>query len=411
MSVTPLARAVPVVPAIHQALRRGVDEEVFPGGATAVFLQGKLVHLSATGDAQTLPERVPLKPDAHFDLASLTKVLGTTAAAVLLVGRRQLELDDPVVRFWPEFGRGGKKSVTLRHLLAHCSGLPAFKPYFLEVLKDAGAAQLFREESGFRARMSACRRGRTVVLDAVRSEKLEREPGTQVVYSDLGFIALGRVLETISGERLDQLLAHEVHPPLGLKSLAFRPLDERAHEVPQLVATGVRRPREPAPGQEDLFPTPDPGLSPRVHLGEVDDDNAFAMGGVAGHAGLFGPARAVAAFGNAVLEDLDGAARLASKETWVAFCRRDTTPGTSRALGFDTPAGESPASGALMAASQTIGHTGFTGTSLWIDLSRKLCVALLTNRTHPTRANLRIRAFRPAFHDAVVEALDLVQIR
>jgi len=411
MSVTPLARAVPVVPAVHQALRRGIDEEVFPGGATAVFLEGKLVHLSATGDAQLVPERDPLKADAHFDLASLTKVLATTAAAVMLVGRDQLGLDEPVVRYWPEFGRGGKKAVTIRHLLAHSSGLPAFKPYFLEVLKDAGAAQLFREESGFRTRMTACRRGRAMVLDSVRAEALERTPGTQAVYSDLGFIALGKVLETIGGQRIDQLVSHDVHPPLGLKSLAFRPLDEHAREVAQLVATGVCRPREPAPGQEAILPAPDPAQAPHVHPGEVDDDNAFAMGGVSGHAGLFGPARDVAAFGNAILEELDGAARLASKEVWVSFCRRDTTPGTTRALGFDTAAGEGAAAGALMAASQTIGHNGFTGTSLWIDLSRKLSIALLTNRTHPTRANLRIRAFRPAFHDAVVEALDLVQVR
>jgi serine-type D-Ala-D-Ala carboxypeptidase len=411
VKVTPLARAVPVVPAIHQALRRGIEEEVFPGGAAAVFLDGALVHLSATGEAQIVPDRVPLRPDAHFDLASLTKVLATTVAAVTLVARRQLGLDEPVVRYWPEFGRGGKKAVTVRHLLAHSSGLPAFKPFFLGVLADPGTSALVREEPGHRARMTACRRGRAMVLEALSAMKLERDPGTQAVYSDLGFMVLGKVLETVGGERLDQLVAKEIFPELGLGALRFRPLDERPREVPQLVATGVRRPREPAPGQEGMLPAPDLDLPPSVRLGEVDDDNAFAMGGVSGHAGLFGPAREVAALGNAVLEELDGASRLAGKETWTTFCVRDATAGSSRALGFDTPAGESPAAGALMASSQTIGHTGFTGTSLWIDLSRKLSVALLTNRTHPSRANVRITAFRPGFHDAVVEALDLQEIR
>ena len=406
--VTPLHRVVPVVPAVHQALRRGVDEGVFPGGAAAVFLDGKLVHLSCTGDAQLLPERAAMKSEAVFDLASLTKVLATTAATAMLVGRRQLGRDDPGVRYWPEFGRAAKKALTVRHLLAHCSGLPAWRPYFLTVMADTGAAPLFREsDAGFRARMAAARRGRALVLDLLCAEKLEADAGTKAVYSDLGFIALGRVLEIVGGHPLDRLVAKELYPELGLPSLGFRPLDERAKKAPVLVATGIRRPREPAPGQEQLVPAPDPSAPPCSRPGEVDDDNAFAMGGVAGHAGLFGDARDVAAFGNAVLEELRGASRLAPAEVWLAFATPDKTKGSSRALGFDTPSGESPAAGRHLARSRTLGHTGFTGTSLWFDLERSLSVALLTNRVHPSRANLAIAAFRPAFHDAVVEALDL----
>ncbi|HEY3452272.1 MAG TPA: serine hydrolase domain-containing protein [Myxococcales bacterium] len=405
--VTPLHRSIPVVPAIHQALRAGVDDEVFPGGATAVFHLGKLVHLSATGESQSVPERQRMMSDAVFDLASLTKVLATTPALAVLVGRKQVGLDDPVVRFWPEFGRGGKKAVTLRQLLAHCSGLPAWKPFFLEVMADAGGKPLFRDPPpDFKARLAASRRGRIMLAEAVCATKLERPPGTAAVYSDLGFIALGKVIELVAGTSLDRFVAKEVSSELGLPSLCFRPLDEKARKAPQLVATGVRRPREPAPGQEGLLPAPDPDVPPKVRLGEVDDDNAFAMGGVSGHAGLFGNARDVAAYGNTVLEELRGASRLAPAKIWEAFCERDPTPGSSRALGFDTPSGATPAAGAKLAASRTIGHTGFTGTSLWIDLDRGLCVALLTNRLHPSRANVRITAFRPTFHDAVVEAIE-----
>ncbi|MBI5547990.1 MAG: beta-lactamase family protein [Deltaproteobacteria bacterium] len=406
--VTPLKREHPVVPEIHQALRRGVDEEVFPGGVAAVFLEGKSVHLSATGDAQVIPERVAMNADALFDLASLTKVVATTAATATLVGRRQLKLDDPVVRYWPEFGRGGKQQVTVRHLLAHSSGLCAWKPFFVEAMADPGCGPLFRDPPPeFRSRIAACRRGRAMLWGAVCAEKLVHPPGEQAVYSDLGFIALGHLLELVAGIPLDRLVSQEIHSELRLASLGYRPLDGPARKAPLLVATGVRRPREPAPGQEKVLPAPDPSRPPSVHLGEVDDDNAFAMGGVSGHAGLFGNAHDVAAFGNVFLEELGGASRLAPPEVWATFAATDSTPRSTRALGFDTPSGPHPAAGHHLSASRTLGHTGFTGTSLWIDLRRKLSIALLTNRVHSSRANVRISAFRPAFHDAVVEALDL----
>ncbi|MGC4122448.1 MAG: serine hydrolase domain-containing protein [Myxococcales bacterium] len=405
--VTPLRRSIPVVPAIHQALRRGVEDEVFPGGAAAVFHRGKLVHLSATGESHSVPEHAKLLPDAVFDLASLTKVVATTPAVALLVGRKQLDLDDPVVRYWPEFGRGGKKAVTVRQLLAHCSGLPAWKPFFLDVMADPGGAPLFRDPPpDFRARLAACRRGRAMLYEAICATKLERPPGSAAVYSDLGFIALGKVVELVGSAPLDRFVAKEVFTELGLASLGYRPLDEKTRKAPQLVATGVYRPREPAPGQEAIVPSPAADAPPQLRLGEVDDDNAFAMGGVSGHAGLFGSAQDVAAYGNAILDELRGASRLAPAATWQAFCEREGTPNSSRALGFDTPSGDQPAAGTKMAASRTVGHTGFTGTSLWIDCGRELCVALLTNRVHPRRANTRITLFRPAFHDAVVQALE-----
>lgn len=392
-----------IVAALDAALLQGIREEVFPGAAAAVFHRDRIHYLGAAGDAQRVPSQVAMRVDACFDLASLTKVLATTAAAAVLVGRRELELDAPATHYWPELGRRGKDAVLIRHLMAHTSGLPAWKPLFLDVLSDGQGAPLF-SETDCAARGPACHRGRALVLEAICDATLESPPGTRAVYSDLGFIALGRVLEIVAGERLDRFVAREVFATLGLSSLGYRPLDAPAAPAPLLVATGVFRPREPAPGQESIVPSPGSKV-PATRPGEVDDDNAYAMGGVSGHAGLFGDARDVAAFGEAVLQELDGATRIAPPGTWHSFVRRDGTAGSSRALGFDTPSGERPAAGRLLAASRTIGHTGFTGTSLWIDLERRLCVALLTNRVHPSRANVRISDFRPMFHDLVARLM------
>ena len=407
MSVTDLASRRAHLPEIHQALRRGVEEQAFPGGACAVIHQGRLVHLSSTGDAQVVPARVAMSDDAIFDLASLTKAVGTTIAAALLVHRKQLSLEDPVVRFLPAFGRNGKKAVTIRQLLAHTSGLPAFRPYFLELLADPTARALFAEAPTDRGQLlAACHRGATLIRSAIENEILERDPGAAAVYSDLGFITLGLVIEAVTKETLDRFVEREISAELKLPTLCYRPLAGPRALGPPLVATGVFRPREPAPGQEEIVPAPDASRRAESRPGEVDDDNAYAMGGVSGHAGLFGSARDVATFGGLLLEELDGAMRLAPPTLWQSFIARDPTPGSTRTLGFDTPSVAS--CGRHLAASRGIGHLGFTGTSLWIDLERRLVVALLTNRVHPARANIKIRAFRPKFHDAVVEALDLV---
>ena len=177
-----------------------------------------------------------------------------------------------------------------------------------------------------------------------------------------------------------------------------------------VASTGVFRPREPAPGQEKQVPAPPENAAPRPAPGEVDDDNAFAMGGVAGHAGLFGNACDVAAWGNAVLEGLSGAMRIAPSEVWETFCTLDPAPGSTRALGFDTPAPRDSSVGRYLGSSRAFGHLGFTGTSVWVDVRRGLSISLLTNRVHPARANVKIREFRARFHDTVVESLGLEEI-
>jgi CubicO group peptidase (beta-lactamase class C family) len=404
------APPAPTVDAIHRALARGVDEGAFPGGAAAVFFGGRLAHLSSAGRARVVPASIEMQVGARFDLASLTKVLATTSAIAVLAARGALALDDAASRLWPPFARAGKGAVTLRELLAHASGLPAWRPFFLEAKAHPAAAPLFADPLPAReACESAARHGAAVVLERLCEEPLEWPPGERTLYSDLGFMALGRAVEEAAGEALDLFTAREVFGALRLPSLGFcrvgAPLSSALYP-----STGLFRPREPALGQEALVPAPGAEAGAKPRPGEVDDDNAFAMGGVAGHAGLFGDAHDVAAFGNAVLEELDGAGRLAPAPLWETLVAPFAPAGGGRALGFDLPSPHGAAAGAHLARSRTLGHNGFTGTSLWIDRHRRLSVALLTNRVHPRRGNEAIRAFRPVFHDAVVEALGLERI-
>lgn len=408
---------------LTRLVREGVEAGDFPGAAAAVFGLERCLHLGACGERWLGGPGVDVA--TRFDLASLTKVLATLPALLLLVDAGEARLDDRVTRFWPAFGARGKGDLTLRMLLAHASGLPAWKPFFLDALRGEASQALMAPKSG-RTRQAldlAVALGRDCVLRGVAGADLERSPWQQAVYSDLGFIALGEVVAHVSGAKLDDFVRDEVYARLDLTGeLGFMPPQTEGDagaqardaaiqgeatpsEVPNIAATGLFRPREPAQGQEALVPMPT-GEPPKARLGEVDDDNAFVMGGVAGHAGLFGTARGVGLFGERVLEEMEGAHRLASVALWQEVMRRDRrTPGSTRALGFDTPSQTGSSAGGRIAASRAVGHTGFTGTSLWIDLERQVAVALLTNRVHPRRGNEAIREFRPRFHEAAIEAL------
>ena len=405
---------------LTRLLREGVETGAFPGAAAAVFGLETCLHESARGVRWL--DGPPVEVATRFDLASLTKVLATLPALLLLVDAGEVRLDDRVTRFWPAFGARGKGEVTLRMLLAHASGLPAWKPFFLDVLRHEAGRVLMAAKGG-RTRQAlelAVALGRDAVLRGVAGAELERGPWQRAVYSDLGFIALGEVVARVSGTRFDAFVRDEVHARLDLAGeFSFMPPEAEdgdggqsgdaavQGEATNIAATGLFRPREPAPGQEALVPAPT-GTPPEARVGEVDDDNAFVMGGVAGHAGLFGSARGVGLFGERVLEEMEGAHRLASVALWQEVTRRDPrTPGSTRALGFDTPSLTGSSAGGRIAASRAVGHTGFTGTSLWIDLDRQIAVALLTNRVHPRRGNEAIRDFRPRFHEAAMEALEV----
>lgn len=349
-----------------------------PGAALAIGRHGRLVRLAGHGVLEPV-EGTPVTPSTLYDLASLTKVVATTTAVMLLVDDGRLDLDRPVVEHLPEWAEGDprKARVTVRHLLLHRSGLPPFRPWHLD---HAGAA-------AYRTALAA------IALDS--------DPGTETVYSDLGFMTLAQVVEAVTGRRLDAFVEERIFGPLGMHDTRFVP-------PPEL------RPRI-APTEVDTI------RGRGVVRGTVHDENADAQGGVAGHAGLFSTAADLAVFAELMLREgslppcraasPDGrpcpvnrpaAQHLVTPETVRLFTRRADSA-SSRALGWDTPSGRSSAGDFFSAAS--FGHTGFTGTSLWIDPERDLFVVLLTNRVHPTRDNARHIPLRRAVHDLAATAV------
>lgn len=355
----------PVRTLLDEAVARGDP----PSACACAIRDGAVIHESAHNASV----------ESVFDVASITKIATTLAIASL-----ELDLD-------AEAHRGA----TVRELLGHRSGLPAWRPFFAPVMQEL--PELFL---GGAPPREAWARARAIV----REQLYAVEPGSRGnrVYSDLGFLLLGDLVEAESGEALDRYVARAIFEPLGLSDLGFVDLREPHPwiEGRHVLATGKTRPREPAPGQEHLYRVPPQPL--RDHAGAVDDDNAFALAGVAGHAGLFGTARAIASLGAAILAEVEGRGRLGlDLSSYVAI---DPAVGPARGLGFDRPATVGSSAGAF--GPRAIGHLGFTGCSLWIDLDRRISAALLTNRTYPGRARVEgIRALRPAFHDALVRAL------
>src|SRR5215472_13007735 len=376
---------------LQSMLDAGVQRNLFPSAQAVVLHRGARVFEGVAGDAQ---------PATLFDLASLTKVMCTTCAFMSLWNEQKVSLESDLSIFFPKTPVA-RAQISLGDLLYHRSGLPAFVPYFAPLMEAFPA--LFTENCPPVIRTHV----RNQVVEAAKSTRADSRRVAE--YSDVGFIVLGEALAKVSGLPLDALYQEKVAGPLALCS-HFRRLSEAKPRADPIAPTGTTRPREPAPGQENLW-----SIAPHPTFpGEVDDDNAWAMDGVGGHAGLFGTAADVAKFGQAVLEELDGAGKLAPKERWqLAVAVDSSTPGSTRALGFDTPAAPDvplPSSaGKYIGRSPpgAVGHTGFTGVSLWIDLARRLVVALCTNRTLQGRKELGIRQFRPQFHDAVVENLDL----
>jgi CubicO group peptidase (beta-lactamase class C family) len=397
--VTPAAR-VPSLPGVARALEEARSAGVAPALSAAVRRGGEIVHASWHGEIPA-PAPRPLAPGDLFDVASLTKVMATTTLVAQLVGRGVLDLDAPVAATLPGFERGGKERVNARHLLAHASGLPRWKPYYEAAAADpiAGAAFLPPDRRpAFAALADAFERGKEIVRAAVLAERLEAPPATRAVYCDPGFLALGFLLEAIDGERLARLAEHRVFAPLGMRdTLYVDGLDPERGWMRLLDE------------QRGFAPTELCDHRHEVNQGAVNDDNAWAMGGGAGHAGVFSTALDVAALGQAWLDALRGRPSIVPAEVAPEFARRDATPGTTRALGWDTPSDEGSSLGTRLGRGPrgAVGHLGFTGTSLWIDPDVEVVAVLLTNRVHPTRENERIRELRPRFHDAVAEALGI----
>ena len=352
-------------------LNEAVEAHVFP--AAVVEVGGREgVHWSHAAGAHTFDPLAPLAtPGTIFDLASVTKVLATATLAMRALDDGRLNLDDPVAEWIAEWRGADRAHATVRDLLAHCAGLPAYLPFY-------------RDHTG-----------RREFEHAICSLPLEYAPRSASIYSDLGFILLGFILEDAAT------------PEAARRAGTFEPsasLDAQFRRVASFFTTEPLTFRPPRSWRPYTAPTEVDPWRGRLLAGEVHDENAWALGGIAGHAGVFGTAAAVGAFARAVLRTLAGEQLLAAPHTARLFAQRTVVPGSSRALGWDTMLPTSSCGTRLSPAA--IGHTGYTGTSLWIDLERDLYVVLLTNRVHPTRDNEQIRGFRPRFHDAIVEAIE-----
>jgi len=352
-----------------ELLDRAVVDGAFPGGVLAVGLRDQVV-IHPFGKVSVNPRSAAVRADTIYDIASLTKVVATTTALMILVQEKRLDLAMPVARLLPEWAAGAKSDpdpnwrsrVTVQMLTLHDAGLPAHRDFFKEA------------------------KGRDAVLARVMAESLVREPGKQVEYSDLGFILLGEIVQRVTGEALEVFARQDIFKPLGMSQTEFNPPSSLRARI--------------APTEDDTT------FRKRLLQGEVHDENSWAMGGVAGHAGLFSTAGDLAAFAQMILNGGSYAYhRLLTRAMIQEFTARVQVADSARALGWDVPT-ENSSSGHYFSP-HSFGHTGFTGTSLWFDPQRGLFVILLTNRVNPTRANEKIRQVRPALHDAVFEALGL----
>jgi CubicO group peptidase (beta-lactamase class C family) len=331
--------------AAYQLLDEAIAARSFPAASIAVLSHGELIALRGFGRQTYDPSSPPVTAETIFDLASVSKVVATTTAAAILSERGLLQLDSTV----PE-----RDDLTIRGLLTHTSGLPAY-------------VKLFERT-----------RDRTELLRLAYATPLEAAPNTRTEYSDIGFIILGDVLEKLTGEPLDGFCQREIFDPLELRDTRFNPSPDIAFKI--------------APTRDDNY------FRHKIIQGEVNDENAWVMKGVAGHAGVFSTAYDVAMFAEVWL---NGGAPILKPETVAEFTRQQ--PGSTRALGWDRPT--PPSSSGQYLSPLSFGHLGYTGTSLWCDPEKELAIVLLTNRTWPDASNQAIKQIRPRFHDAIVEAL------
>jgi CubicO group peptidase (beta-lactamase class C family) len=369
---------------VDRAIDKAIAGAELPGAVVLARMprEGELLeHCSRRGLAVMQPERIPMARDTLFDLASLTKPIATTTALLWLVHEGAVGLDDPVAKYLPAFAERDKDAVTLRQLLTHSSGLKpwrAFHELYLEKERKTGE------------RLLATPAAREGIIDRTLRSALVHEPGSAAVYGDLDFIVLGALVEAVARQPLDDFCSERIFAPLGMRDTFFVRLADGASSLPE-------------PLRRRVAATENCPWRGRVLWGEVHDPNAWAMGGVAGHAGLFSTADDIMTFALALLDAWHGRSDALPTQTLREFTRRQQLPeGSDWALGWDTPTVGASSSGQHF-GEQSIGHLGFTGTSLWIDLEREAVVVLLTNRVHLVAKKSRFE-LRPQIHDLVLEA-------
>ena len=348
-------------------MKQAVDDNVFPGAVLLVSKENENVFFEAYGLANINTKR-SMKKETVFDLASLTKPLATALAVMKLIQQSRLALEHTLGSVLPVFKNTEKEQITIRQLLCHSSGLPDHKPYYLKL-----------SELQFGER-------RTALREFLVKEPLISPIGEKALYSDLGFMILCWVVESVSKKRLDHFVTDEIYLPLGINT---------ADEL-FFVDLGL-------PPKEAEFAATELCLWRKILLnGAVHDDNAYAAGGIEGHAGLFGTASAVSSllFELLAVYHSQSEKQIFQKELLHTFFKKQGE--SDMALGFDTPSDQGSSCGSFF-SKKSVGHLGFTGTSFWIDLEKSIIVILLSNRVHPQRSNEKIKAFRPEIHNAVME--------
>lgn len=346
---------------VDQIMNSAVIDSVFPGAVLLFGIDQEVLYHKAFGNYTYDKNSTRVNTNSIFDLASVTKVVATTSAAMMLVDKGKLSLDDKVISYLPEFNNNGKENVTIRNLLLHNSGLAAFKKYYDQFSSG--------EE----------------VINDVMNLPLNTPPGEKFVYSDLGMITLQKVIEKITGQRIDEFLEQNLFSRLEMNQTMYSPSKELKTEC--------------VPTELDDF------YRMRLLQGEVHDERAFLLNGVAGHAGLFSTAGDLSVFVRMLLNDgiYDGKKIIDSAiiENWTT----KQSEQSDRGLGWDTKTVDGYSSAGNFFSKNSFGHTGYTGTSVWIDKESKLFVILLSNRVHPTRQNRKISKFRPVIHDAVYNSV------
>jgi len=362
---------------IKKLLEKGVFEGVFPCAASGILYgleKERKKIITYCGNAVLFPEKRKVKKKDYFDLASLTKPFATTMAILCLVKMKKIGLDEKLSSLVEKKIKDERKEITIRQLLSHSAGFPAHREYF-NILR-------------YLPRKKKSDHLETLLLN----EKLEYKPGTRSVYSDLGFMLLGKIIEKKAECSLADFVEKKVLKPINLEKKIF---------YTRIIAENKNH------KQADFVATENCKWRKKTLCGEVHDDNCYAMGGIAGHSGLFGNIEGVTALAGLILDMWKGRAihpNIENNDLKTFLRRQSYIPGSTWALGFDTPAENGSSSGKHLSA-RSVGHLGFTGTSFWIDPVKEIVVVLLTNRVHPNRENMKIRQFRPLFHDRVLEKI------
>jgi len=368
---------------VAAACEKAVAEGTFPGCVVAVTKDGHDIFKQAFGykSVNKVDETGLMTLDTVSDVATLTNILVTTTIIMRLVQGGRLALDDCVSHYIQSFAVNGKSSITVRQLLNHTSGLAAWQPYFEELLAlDSGDRRGILTSSG----------AKEYVLNSINRASLKFEPGTKQIYSDIGFILLGNLIEVVTGAKLDAAAQYYVFQPLGLKNTSFIDLSKVRRRAIQLVT-------------DMIAPTEECTWRGRVLCGEVFDDNAWAMGGIAGHSGIFSNLQDLQTFATQILRCYAGESDYIYSGILQEFWAKKD--GDAWACGWEVPNKENLLADTKFSTT-AVGHNGVSGCSLWLEPEQKLSILILSNRVHPLRSNKKIRTFRPILIDAIFEALD-----